>query len=363
MRGDGSIGRVASVVLADETGTLRASFWDGAADIAEKLKVGDILSVRNAYARAGLGGRPEVQVGKAAVVEINPPGVEVAAVGPSRLKIFELEPNLTSVEVVGRVVEVGDKREFTRNDGSRGKLASLVIGDESGTARVTLWNEHADEVDSMKVGDVVKLVDAYTTLGLLGQPELQLGRQGKVELNPMADLPTVDAIGAIARTGKRVEISDLDKEGMQVQALGTVVKVFHRRPVFDVCPECGGTLGGADTSSICDRCGKAVTPEHRVVISMILDDGTGSIRAVLFGETAERLLGVGSQDVFEMLKSKPDIAVFYEDLKLVGKELLVSGTTRRDRYFDQLELRVSDVQIADPLREADALLKRLKEMA
>ncbi|MFH1821305.1 MAG: DUF2240 family protein [Methanobacteriota archaeon] len=362
-RGDGSMGKVASVVLADDTGSLRASFWDAAADLTQKMQVNDVVMLRNAYTRAGLGGRPEIYVGRATRVEINPPDVKVAEPKSHILKIGELEPNFDSIEVVGRVIGVTGQREFTRPDGTKGKVASIIIGDESGTARVSLWQEHAEKVDQIAVGDAVRLTDSYTTLGLLGQPELHLGKQGQLELNPSVELPPAEEMRVTPRTAERLEISEIEREGMQVQVRGTVIQVFHRRPIFDVCPSCGRSIGGSETSLVCEECGKIVTPGHRVVVSLLLDDGAGNIRVALFGDVAERLLGMDAQQVHEVLKSKPDIAEFYGGLKLVSRELVIYGTTKRDKYFDQLELRVSDFQVPDPMLEAKMLLKKLKETA
>ncbi len=362
-RSDGSAGKVASVVLADDTGSLRASFWDSAADLIQSLQLEDVVMLRNAYARAGLGGGPEVHAGRAAKIEVNPVGLEVAGPKPHLAKIGELEPNMDYIEAVGRVIEVSGKRDFTRPDGTTGKVASMIIGDESGSARVSLWQEHADRVDQIKPGDGVRLVDAYTTLGLFGQPELQLGKQGRLEMNPGVELPQLPAIGAMSPRAMRVDISEIDKEGMQAQVRGTVIQVFHRRPVFDTCPSCGRSIASSETSLTCEECGKTVTPEHRLVVSLMLDDGTGNIRVALFGEVAERLLGLTAQQAFDSLKGKPDVAEFYDGLNLVGRELIISGNTRRDKYFDQLELRGVDFQVPDPLKEGRVLLKRLKETA
>ncbi|MGC8817097.1 MAG: DUF2240 family protein [Candidatus Hadarchaeum sp.] len=361
-RGDGSTGRVLSLILADDTGTMRASFWDQAADLAQKLQVGDIVLLRNAYTRTGLGSRPEIHAGRNTQIEINPPGVLVARPRSQAIKIGELEPNLDAVEVVGRVVEVSEAREFTRPDGSRGKVATLVLGDDSGTVRVSLWQEHAEKAVGLRVGDAVRLIDAYTTLGIQGQVELHLGSQGTLELNPAGEVPRAIA-GEVAAPGpERLEISQVDREGMRVEVRGTVVQVFHRRPFFDVCPNCGRSISGAETSLTCEECGKVVTPEHRAVVSLLLDDGTGSIRVALFGKVAERLLGMGAKQVIDRLKFNPDLAAFYGELGLVGRELVVSGVTRRDRYLDQLEIRAQDFRAADPREEAQLLLKRLKEM-
>jgi replication factor A1 len=361
-RDDGTPGKVISVILADETGTTRASFWNGATDLAQKLKLNDIVVLHNAYTRAGLAGKPEVHVDKVARIDVNPPGVAVGALEPSRIKIGGLEPNMDALEVIGRVIDVATPREFTRADGSEGKVASIAIGDQTGAARTSLWHEHADKTASIKIGDIVRIINCYSTLGLFGQPELHLGKQGGLELNPVIseELPPVNAIKFAAPAPERVDIADVQKEGMRVQVRGTVTRVFHRRPVFDICPGCGRSLGSVDTSLMCDECGKVVTPEHRVVLSFVLDDGTDNLRVALFGKVAERLLGMGAQQVFELFKGTPDLAELYDKFKLTGRELVLTGTTRHDKYFDQLELRVSDVQFPEPKQEAQALLERIK---
>lgn len=361
-RADGSTGKVASVIFADETGNVRASFWGAASELIQKLQPNDVVLIRNAYSRTGLGGRVEVHTGGATRVEVNPSGVSVGEPKSGPLKIGEIEPNMDAVEAVGRATEVMGPREFTRPDGRKGKVASIIIGDETGTLRVSLWHEQADKAGEIKAGDVLRLTNCYSTLGLFGQPELHLGMHGHIEINAAEEgLPPMEALEAVAPN--LVKIAEIENEGMRVQVRGTVVQVFHRRPIFDACPNCGRSLGSADTGLFCEECGKVVTPEHRVILSFLLDDGTDNIRVVLFGKVAERLLGMDAKQVLELFKGTPDLADFYDKLALVGKELVVTGTTRQDKYLNQLELRGSDAQVPDPKEEARLILEKLKERA
>ena len=361
-RDDGTAGRVMAVILADETGTVRTLFWNGGVDLAQKLSIGDIVLVRNAYTKSGLAGKPEAHIGRSTQIEINPAGVTVGELKPSRIKLGELEPEMDALETVGRVTEVSEPREFTRADGSKGKVATIVIGDQTGSSRVSLWQERADQVGQIKVGDVVRLSNCYSTVGLLGQPEIHVGRQGQLEVNPAIaeELPPADVLKMVAPTPEHVSIGSLQKEGMQAQIRGTIVRVFHRRPLFDICPLCGRSLGSIDTSLMCEQCGKVVTPEHRVVVSLVVDDGTGNIRAALFGQVAEKLLGMSAQQVFELFKQTPDLDQLYKKFGLVGREVILEGVTRYDKYFDQLEIRIRDVRVPEPRKEARALLESIK---
>jgi replication factor A1 len=361
-RDDGTPGRVMAIILADETGTIRTSFWNGGVDLAQKLSVGDVVLLRNAYTRVGLAGKPEVHVGRSTEIEVNPAGITVGELKPSRIKLGELEPGMDALETVGRVTEVQEPREFTRVDGTKGKVATLVIGDQTGSSRVSLWQEHANKAQQIKVGDIIRLSNCYSTVGLLGQPEIHVGREGELEVNPAIteELPQADVLKMVVAAPERASIGSLQRERMQVQIRGTIIRVFHRRPLFDICPLCGRSLGSIDTSLMCEQCGKVVTPEHRVVISLVVDDGTGNIRAVLFGQVAEKLLGKSAQEVFELFKQIPNLEELYGKFNLVGREVLLAGSTRYDKYFDQLELRVRDVQVPDPRKEARRLLESIK---
>ena len=361
-RSDGSPGRVASIIIADDTGTVRVSFWGKNAEIVEGLKPGDVLMIRNAYSRTGLGGRPELHIGMATAVEINPPGLSVGELKPSPVKIAELEPNMESLEIIGRVVDVHGVREFHRPDGTSGKVMGLTIGDETGLVRVSLWHAHADEASDVRAGDILKLVDCYTVAGMFDPVEVHLGKTGTLIKNPPGvELPPVELLRNLERRVRRMSIGEIGQEGGRVQVRGTVVQVFRRRPVFDVCPNCGRSLGTVDSSMMCGECGKVVTPEHRPVISLLLDDGTDTIRVVMFGKTVENFLGMDQGRIFEMYRSASSLDEFYNGLGLVGRELVVSGTVRMDRYLNQLELRAFGVRVADPREETRMIIQGLKE--
>ncbi len=361
-RDDGRSGHVMNVILEDRTGTVRASFWDDMVEEGEKLPEGAVVLLRNARSRVGLGGQPEVRVGRRTEVEINPKGVDVEELRPSEIKLGELEPGIDALEAMGRVTDVSEPREFTRSDGSRGRVASLVIGDQTGSTRVSLWQEKADLVNQIKRGDVVKLTNCYSTTGLFGETEIHVGGQGDLEVNPQVphELPPADVLAMAAAAPERLNIGAIEKEGERVQVCGTIVRAFHRRPLFDVCPNCGRSLGSVDSSLMCEECGKVVAPKHRVVLSFVVDDGTGNIRAVLFGKVGEKLLGMDAQKVFELFKQTPDLSELYKKFNFAGCEVVLVGTTRRDKYFDQLELRVTDVELPDPRQEARNLLEKIK---
>ncbi len=360
-RDDGSSGRVMNIVLGDETGTIRASFWDDMVDIGKKLSPGDIVLLENARSSTGLRDRPEIRVGQRAEVEINPEGLDVDEMEAERLRASDIEEGLDSIEIIGRVVETSEVSEFTREDGSEGKVASLTIGDETGTIRTTLWEDKTSILENLEKGDIIKITDAYSVSGDYGGPEVHVEKSGEVDLDPEVDrsIPSVDDIGRGLSDLSRTEIEKI-KEDSQAKIKGTIVKVFERQPIFNVCPHCGRNLGTGDSEELCEKCEEVVEPEHRAVINMIVDDGSDNIRVVAFGELAEELLGKTAEEISNALTGGLEISDVFKDTDLEGRKIIISGNVRRDDYFDQLEIRSREIEFPNPIEETKRILERIE---
>lgn len=117
--------------------------------------------------------------------------------------LVQLETDLRSISVVGRVLSVGIPKPFARKgDSSKGILSKLILYDSSGVAVVSLWNDAVlrvlDSALSLKPSDAIKITEAYTRAGLDGRAELNVGDRGRIEkLAP--DDPSVSKINSLDR--------------------------------------------------------------------------------------------------------------------------------------------------------------------
>ena len=91
--------------------------------------------------------------------------------------IKELYDGMKRVSVEAKVVEKGDPREVrSRFKDETYRIVDAVLADESGSVKLTLWNE---QIDMVNVGDNVKIDNGYVT-SFKGEIQLNVGKFGKL---------------------------------------------------------------------------------------------------------------------------------------------------------------------------------------
>jgi len=93
------------------------------------------------------------------------------------LKIRELRNGMKNVSVEAKVKEKSEVREvMSRFKDEAYKVATALIADETGTIKLTLWNEQINQVN---VDDTVKVENGYVT-SFKGEIQLNIGKYGKL---------------------------------------------------------------------------------------------------------------------------------------------------------------------------------------
>lgn len=93
------------------------------------------------------------------------------------MKVSEVKPKMSNVDVEVEVTDKGDVREFQKF-GKVGRVCNITVKDDSGSVKMTLWN---DDIDRIKVGDKLKLINGYVN-EFRGEMQLTTGRAGKIEV-------------------------------------------------------------------------------------------------------------------------------------------------------------------------------------
>ncbi|PTD94122.1 replication protein A [archaeon SCG-AAA382B04] len=266
-REDGSLGRVANLTLADDTGKIRVVLWDEDADLVKlgEIEEGDVLKVRRGRVKDGYTGL-EVNlsnVSDVSIVDDEDFDVEL----DSRTPIGDLEEDMGSVHVFGEVLDVDELKEFENDDGG-GKVRSVKLGDESGKISASLWEKHAEK--QIEKGDRLKIEHGYTR-ERYGSVELNVGYRGKLSIEE-------EGVSYVPK------ITPLD----QLEAGGT----------FDV----EGKITGMQDIHHFER----DDGSEGKVANIYLADESGDVRVALWGEKADLIdeLEVGQKVAIEDAHAK-----------------------------------------------------------
>ncbi len=322
-----------SMIIGDETGNIRVVVWGRNVNLIESGEIveGDILKIRGGYTKENINGEPEIHINNRTRIIVNPADIDKEKFPTpleNKKKIEELEEGMVNVDVVCRVVRIYELREFEREDGSKGKVLNLLVADETGKARVVLWDEDVNIAERIREGDTIKVKKGYVKFRF-GEPEINVGRYGKIILNPRETITSIK----IDEKTKRKEIKDI-KIGEKVEIRGAIVEIYDNLRIFDKDDGKG------------------------VVINAVIDDGTAHIRSAFYDKVAEVLLNIPLEKILNM-----DVKEEIEKRKseILGKEVIVTAIVRYNNFSNEKELVVQDINLnPDPKEEIKLLLDKIR---
>jgi len=245
-------------------------------------------------------------------------------------KIEDISPGARRINTFGKIINLYPVRTFVRN-GRESKVANLVIADETSNIKVVLWDtNHIDLVEKNKIieGSVIEISNANA-------------RDNEIHLSSFSELKLSNEILDNVKTERIVKekkiIDFVNSDNVGVRAF--IVQASDLR-FFNVCSECKKKVIIDGENFTCGEHGK-VLPEKRALMNLVLDDGTETIRAVLFHEKIADLGIDQLSDAESLIKQKQE---------LIGKEMIFSGVIRMNKFFNNIEMIIDgfkDVNVDD----------------
>ncbi|MHA2431845.1 MAG: DUF2240 family protein [Candidatus Thorarchaeota archaeon] len=374
---DGGEGRVQNIIIADESAQIRLTFWNEDVDKIKDLKEGNVIRVAHAYAKEGFRGGVETHVGRRAEIKINPRGSPLKKLDLSNLAslpslgtpgpvgkklIGEITTEMGDVDLEGKVVRIFPVNTFDR-DGGEGRVQNIIIADESAQIRLTFWNEDVDKIKDLQEEDVVSVTHAYAKEGFRGGVEVHIGRKAEIEINPKGSpLEQLDlsdlSLESKSQAAGFVRIGEIDEnsEGKSVEVSGIVMGATQASPVYPACPSCRKKVVEEGGRFTCSVCGDVREPEYRMLYKITVDDGSASIRATLFGETGEELLGMTAEEAHELIiKSGNRLEPLERNSdRMLGRYISVRG--RVSKFRDSIEITASGLAFSRNISTSSRLL-------
>jgi len=255
-----------------------------------------------------------------------------------KLKINELLPGMRSVNVTGKVINLFPVRTFKTKGGEESKVVNFWIADDSSNIRVVLWD--TNHIELIEKGEIKEGVTVEISNATMRDSELHLGNFSEIK-------PSQEVLKEVVteKVLREKTLSDF-KKGENVNTRAFIVQAFEPR-FFYVCPECGKKANQEGEAFICETHEKIV-PEKKAVLTLVIDDGTNSMRAVLFQEALNEL-------GFTEIENAEKLSLQKESI--LGKEMLFSGNVRQNAFFNNLEFIVEEAKEID----LDEVIKDLEK--
>lgn len=286
-------------------------------------------------------------IGKEAGINIEKPKSE-------SLKIKNIAPNMRQVNIVAKVIYISPIREFTTSKGD-GKVKNITLGDETGTITMSVWNDDIEKIKDITEEEVIQLKNCYSKNGYMDKTEIVFSSR--------SDMEKIDEnIEAIKTETKSVSVSNKHtvnslhsvKESDFVKIQACLISAFEKKIVHNLCPECRKKI---DEKSNCLVHGK-VKPEKFLIISATIDDGYGTIDAVLFNNAVESLLQKKAEEIEDETKEMTTTN-YLLNRNVLGKDFMIEGIIKKNKFTDSEELHI---QVVNELNIGSSIKEKTKEL-
>jgi replication factor A1 len=319
--------------FADETGRISYTAWEPV-----DFEPGDSVTIGNANVREWEGS-PELNLGTNTTITAADPVETPYKVGGDR-DLIDLEPGDR-----GRTVEVTvqelDRRTIDGRDGET-EILSGVVADETARLPLTDWDPHPE----IEAGASLRLEDVYVR-EYRGVPQVNVTEFSTVE--------RLDREISAPASAPRMGIAEaIDSGGLfDVELVGNVIQVRDGSGLIERCPDCGRVVQNGQCRAHGD-----VEGEDDLRVKAILDDGTGTVTAVLDTNLTAEVYGGDIEDAKRAARDAMDKEVVANEIKgrIVGREYRVRGSLSVDEYGANLDADEFAESADDPADRASELL-------
>jgi len=322
-------------ILGDESGTVQFTAWKDF-----ELEKGTVVDITNAYTKEWQGALKVNFGDRTRITQVDAAELPEMSLEPRTYAVNELRGGLSSVEVTARILEISERE--VESAGQKKKVFSGVLGDGTGKAQFTAWYDF-----KLKEGMVVKITGGYVK-SWKGIPQFTFDEKATVEKLDANTIPKKEV-----KTQKLALWELVERNGaLDVEVEGTVIEIQKGSGVVQRCPECNRVL----QQGSCTVHG-AVEGREDLRMKLVIDDGAGSVSAILGRDLTEKLLGKTMKD------SSPDHSLVEEmNRQLFGHRISVQGNALGDQFGVTVIAR--DVKRADfnVTAEAEHLSQDLEEL-
>ncbi|MFW9895885.1 MAG: hypothetical protein ACFFD7_08795 [Candidatus Thorarchaeota archaeon] len=358
-RKDNELGQVGSITILDSTGSIRVTFWNTDLEKIENLKTDDVITISNLSPRLNTYDSKTIDLvaNRSSIVKKISKTIQIK--GDLVQYIKKLQEHKGIVSFRGKITSIDNLKTVESKSGEHISLLGFIVSDDTDGIRVTLWGEFAEEFsEKLSNGQGLLLKDVMVRYSNFSQRnEISLINESTIELKDFE----IENLKMIDRTKTKAQINfsgnytkiDSINASMNIEIKGFIAKDLTNITIYEACTKCFKKVDNC-------LCNDVNQTEFRMIINLIIDDGTGSIRATFMGDIAEKLIMVKTEKLVQ-IKETPDFDKFLEkkSSELLGKDILIRGKTKFNDYSNSYEIMAYDFKYLDIDEELEREIRKI----
>lgn len=255
------------------------------------------------------------------------------------IKIAELKTGNQNINLIGRVMGISNIKKFTNKKGKVGKLANLILADETGQIRIVMWTENIKLLKNFSEGDAIKISNVDIKQGFRSdnnEAHLKLNSTiHKLSDNEFSELPSYKE--------KIANIKDI-KADMEVNVIARIVRIPRTRTF-----ERNGNEGKVTSIELQDQTGKITYTLWNKDVDLVddLDLNEGDSVKILGAESRSRNdeISLVHRYLSKIIKDKFNVPEYHENILKIGdaheiRDVTIIGVV--SKLYDTITFTRSD---------------------
>jgi hypothetical protein len=234
------------------------------------------------------------------------------------------------VSFKGKVTSIDNLKTIESKSGEKIPLLGFVVSDDSDGIRITLWRERAEEFSKkLSIGQGLLLKNVmirYSTFS--DRNEISLINESTLEFKEfeIENLKMIDTLNSRANFSGNYNKIDSINTPTNIELKGFIARDLNNINIYEACTKCFKKVDNC-------TCNTSNETEFRMIVSLLIDDGSGSIRATFIGDIAEKLIMVKTEKLVQ-IKETPDFEKFMEkkSSEFLGKDIIIKGKAKFSDY-------------------------------
>ncbi|MCK4286710.1 MAG: hypothetical protein KAX18_10935, partial [Candidatus Lokiarchaeota archaeon] len=329
---DGELGKVGSLTLLDSTGSTRLTFWNDEIEKIENLEINDVITISNLNPRLNTYDSKSIDLyaNRSSVVKKISKNIQINGELVQNIEILQNHKGIVSFK--GKVTSIDNFKTIESKSGEKIPLLGFVVSDDTDGIRITLWRAKAEEFsEKLSIGQGLLLKNVMVKYSNFSQRnEISLIDESTLELKEfeIENLKMIDITKTNSRTNFSGNYQKIDSinASTNIELKGFITRDLSNITIYEACTKCFKKVDNC-------TCNTANETEFRMIINLIIDDGSGSIRVTFIGDIAEKLIMVKTEKLVQ-IKETPDFDKFLEkkSSELSGKDIIIKGKAKFSDY-------------------------------